>query len=149
MRRMNDDDWRELGIGLGPLGRGIYYAWNAVADSDGNPEWGTGVSMTGWTLACNDNDDLVFLKTEGYTFAYFCDNSAPGGAYFALHDFAVKSRESDAKFMVMHPFSGGGCDRDQMVEWARRWSGYEVTGDEKEYYMRLIRAAKAGEGQEQ
>ncbi|KAJ6144618.1 hypothetical protein N7470_008513 [Penicillium chermesinum] len=150
MRRMNDDDFKELEVGLGPLGWGIYYVWNAFADSDDHPEWRTGVDMKGWTLAYNDDDDLVFLKTEGYNYAYFAHNSAPGGAYFSLKDFCVKSRESDHQFNVMSMQEGYGytCDRDQMVEWARRWSGYEVTGEEKEYYMALIKAAQEGEGQE-
>ena len=106
--------------------------------------------MNGWTLAYNDDDDLVFLKTEGYDYAHFAHNSAPGGAYFWLKIFCVKPCESDAQFNVMYMPEGYGyeCDRDQMVEWARRWSGYEVTGDEKEYYMALIRAAREGQGQE-
>ena len=40
------------------------------------------------------------------------------------------------------------CSRDDMVEWARRWGGYEVTGEEKEYYMALINAANNKEGDE-
>lgn len=58
----------------------------------------------------------------------------------------MKSRESDALFDVLELVPGPECDRSQMIEYARRWSGYEVTGDEKEYYMLLILAAKRREG---
>jgi hypothetical protein len=42
---------------------------------------------------------------------------------------------------VPQPNSTGPCTRADMVEWAKEWTGYEVLGDEKEYYMGLIDSA--------
>ncbi|OOF93531.1 hypothetical protein ASPCADRAFT_508653 [Aspergillus carbonarius ITEM 5010] len=146
MPKLTDKDYEELEVGLGPLGWGIYYVWNAFADED-HPEWRGGVDLTGWCLAYNHDDDLIFLKTENYNSAYFKHNSAPGGTHYTWTGFSVKSRESDAQFMVMRP-DGGDCDRNQMIEYARRWSGYLVTGQEKEYYMALIQAAREQQAQQ-
>jgi hypothetical protein len=55
----------------------------------------------------------------------------------------VKSRESDYKFMVLrHLFSWRNCPKDLLVDYAKWWGGYEVTGKEKEYYMALIKVAR-------
>ncbi|PYI31188.1 hypothetical protein BP00DRAFT_425815 [Aspergillus indologenus CBS 114.80] len=133
------------------LGRGVFwilnqhsqYARERIANNSGPP-------LTGWCLALNRHDDLVFLHTEGYHLGYIQRNSAPGGVHFDSRGFAVKSRESSAQFMVLGPGENftAECSRDDMVEWARRWNGYEVTGDEKEYYMALIQAAEEGNGEE-
>lgn len=100
-----------------------------------------GIELTGWCLAHNDNDDLIFMYTNGYTTEYLRENSSPSGAWFFWSGISVKSRESNSRFMVLRPFDGD-CDGDDMVEYARRWNGYEVTGKEKEYYMELIQAAR-------
>lgn len=103
------------------------------------------VKLTGWCLALNRDNDLIFLNTEGYDAGYFLKHSAPGGEHFAPDGLLVKSRESDSKFMIMGGVGGSlaKSSRAEMVEYARRWSGYEVTGAEKEYYMDLIEAARS------
>ncbi|PYI20334.1 hypothetical protein BO99DRAFT_431774 [Aspergillus violaceofuscus CBS 115571] len=105
--------------------------WRSIGESSGS------------CLALNRHDDLVFLHTEGYHLGYIQRNSAPGGVHF-------DSRQSSAQLMVLGPGEHftAECSRDDMVEWARRWNGYEVTGDEKEYYMALIQAAEEGNGEE-
>ncbi|KAL2137642.1 hypothetical protein VTI28DRAFT_8680 [Corynascus sepedonium] len=158
MSRMTENDKRELEVGLGPLGTGIYYLWNLFAPSEEEirrrAREQSGPELSGWCLAYNQDDDLVFLRTNGYYGGYFIVHAAPGGAHFVLTGFSVKSRESDSQFMVMRRAVisdlGGdkSCSRDDMVEWARRWSGYEVTGEEKEYYLALINAANNREGDE-
>ncbi|KAJ9210378.1 hypothetical protein DTO166G4_8026 [Paecilomyces variotii] len=141
----NEEDKQGLEVALGPLGTGIYYIGNAVAPAD-NPKWLQGEALRRWSLAYNNDEDLIFMRTEGYHWGYLYHNRAPGGARFLPSGMAVKSRESGALFDVMTLLPGKECDRGQMVEFARRWGGYEVTGDEKEYYMSLILAAKRGEG---
>lgn len=101
------------------------------------------VVLTGWCLAYNRDNDLIFLNTNGYDAGYFLQHSAPGGEHFAPNGLSVKSRESNSKFMVMSGLHGSAAksSRAEMVEYARRWSGYEVKGEEKKYYMDLIEAA--------
>ncbi|KAI9373424.1 hypothetical protein BJX61DRAFT_502908 [Aspergillus egyptiacus] len=141
-----DEAWDQLGKNLGPLGFGIYYLLKAFEP----PNRGSGQKLTGWCLACNQDDDIVFLKTEGYYSGYLHDNPAPGpdrstckANWFRPEGISVKSRESDYTFMVLslHWFDAH-CTRDQLVEYAAWWNGYEVTGEEKDYYMALIRAAR-------
>ncbi|RAH85141.1 hypothetical protein BO86DRAFT_396765 [Aspergillus japonicus CBS 114.51] len=106
-----------------------------------------GPALSNWCLAYNQSDDLVWLNTQGYHEGYFVVNSAPGGAHFVWAEFAVKARDHEARYMVLErgviPSMGGqaACTHADMVELARRWDGYEVTGDEKEYFLGCIRAA--------
>ncbi|PYI37003.1 hypothetical protein BP00DRAFT_421345 [Aspergillus indologenus CBS 114.80] len=106
-----------------------------------------GPALSNWCLAYNQADDLVWLNTQGYHEGYFVVNSAPGGAHFVWAEFAVKARDHEARYMVLErgviPSMGGqaACTHADMVELARRWGGYEVTGDEKEYFLGCIRAA--------
>ncbi|KAB8067047.1 hypothetical protein BDV29DRAFT_186892 [Aspergillus leporis] len=88
------------------------------------------------------------MRTNGYRAGYIENSSAPGGVKFESTGFSVKSCESEYHFMVFAPKPAftAPCTRDDMVEWARRWSGYEVLDDEKEYYMDLTRTAESGEG---
>lgn len=103
------------------------------------PEPEQAFRLSGWSLAQNNDGDLIFMYTEGYTLPYLWENSAPGGAYFTDFGLSVKSRDSNAHFMVLR--TEHHCSRDQMVEYARRWGGYEVTGSEKAYYVELIEEA--------
>lgn len=106
-----------------------------------SPNPGSGRKLTGFSLAYNHSSDLIFMKTEYYHIGYLNNNSAPGGAYFTPAGFFVKSRDSDYHFEVFKLSGNGTCSSDQMAEYARRWKGYVVTGDEKEYYWGLITAA--------
>lgn len=100
-----------------------------------------GPLLTGWSLARNSSNDLVFLRTKGYHTRYLT-NYAPGKFHSAGF---VKSRDSDSRFMVFlrSPDSKLPCGRDEIVKWAKRWNGYEVLGAEKQYYMELIDAQAA------
>lgn len=85
------------------------------------------------------------MHTNGYYSAYLAENRAPGGEGFAPTGIDVKSRDSDARFMVLQPFGWFPtikCTRDQLVQYAKSWGGYEVTGQEREYYMGCIKAAR-------
>jgi hypothetical protein len=88
------------------------------------------------------------MHTEGYTAGYLEKHSAPGGSHFQPAGYSVKSRESDAKFMVLFrdDMRGGRCWTDDMHEYARRWNGYFLEGDEREYYISLIDAIEADNG---
>ncbi|OJJ65507.1 hypothetical protein ASPBRDRAFT_201758 [Aspergillus brasiliensis CBS 101740] len=139
--RMNDEDFRELGKELGHLGRGIYYIWNAFATDDGlSDPYAYGEKLTGWSLLYNRNKDLVFLHTSGYWSGHVLKKwPAPGIGWVELagkvtekHDshscpngpkccflterIAVKSRDSDHRFMV---FSGGSGVNDTPRESAK------------------------------
>lgn len=62
----------------------------------------------------------------------------------------MKSRDSDSRFMVLKlSWPDAHCSRDQLVEYARRWGGYEVTGEEKDFYIALIRAAREEQAKRQ
>jgi hypothetical protein len=114
------------------------------------PDRGGGEKLSGWSLACNQDDDIVFLKTEGYYSGYLRDNPAEGpdistfrDNHFSPTGIDVKSRDSDYRFMVLKlGWSDAHCTREQLVEYAKWWNGYEVTGEEKDYYVALIRAAR-------
>ncbi|KAJ6056958.1 hypothetical protein N7460_000232 [Penicillium canescens] len=141
--QMGDEDYKQLGKELGPLGFGIYYLWNAAAPS----YKGSGKPLTGWCLAFNYDNDLVFLKTEGYYTGYLRDhpatrNSDKDKIIYVPAGIDVKSRDSDWKFMVLKELFGKHLCRDKLVAYAHWWNGYEVTGTEKDYYMGLIRAAR-------
>jgi len=103
----------------------------------------SGPLLTGWCLARNESDDLVFLRTKGYHAGSIENYTAPGGARFHSAGISVKSRDSDHQFMVFVPQPNftGPCTRADMVKWAKEWTGYEVLGDEKKYYMELIKSA--------
>lgn len=157
MMKLNDDDFKELGKGLGPLGWGIWYICaishptlvqistnymlslgNAVA-----PEDYGGVELSGWCIA-KSRDTLIFMYTNGYTMGYL-DKHGIGNTRFWGAGYSVKSRDSDAKFMVLKPnimYSNMTCDEDEMIEYARRWGGYRIEGEERQYYMELIEAAE-------
>ncbi|PYI16783.1 hypothetical protein BO99DRAFT_414745 [Aspergillus violaceofuscus CBS 115571] len=153
MAQLNENDKMELQVALGPLGTGIYYictkrlrpsaaSWHRTGQETAGP------ALSNWCLAYNQSDDLVWLNTQGYHEGYIVVNSAPGGAHFACAEFAVKARDHEARYMVLErgviPSMGAqaaACTHADMVELARRWGGYEVTGDEKEYFLRCIRAA--------
>ncbi|KAL4757615.1 uncharacterized protein BDW70DRAFT_143049 [Aspergillus foveolatus] len=128
---------------LGPLGDGIYYLWNAIA-----PSGESGDKLTGWCLAINQNNDIFFLKTGGYYSGYLEDhppkNPNPSREnHFWPSGIDVKSRESDARFMVLRPFwDDAYCPYGNLREYAEWWNGYEVTGEEKDYYTALIKAAE-------
>ncbi|RAH47300.1 uncharacterized protein BO95DRAFT_430587 [Aspergillus brunneoviolaceus CBS 621.78] len=144
--QMNDKDYEKLGVELGPIGWEFYYLWNAVAPTGK----GSGDPLSGWCLAYNQDDDLVFLKTEGYYSGYLLDNPAGGSCrsdsnahHFVPAGIDVKSRESDYRFMVLEPlFSWRKCPRDLLVKHAKWWGGYEVIGKEKEFYIALIKVAR-------
>ncbi|PLB48801.1 hypothetical protein P170DRAFT_464409 [Aspergillus steynii IBT 23096] len=151
MTQLNENDKMELQVALGPLGTGIYYLWNAFAPSSAS--WHltgketAGSALSNWCLAHNSAGDLVWLNTQGYHEGYFVAHSAPGGAHFVWAEFAVKAQEHEGRYMVLERGSiqsmgvNAPCTNEHMVEFARRWNGYEVTGDEKEYFMGLIQAA--------
>ncbi|GFF82150.1 hypothetical protein IFM47457_05707 [Aspergillus lentulus] len=141
--QMGEADLVALRKELGPLGDGIYYLWNAFA-----PSGQSGDELTGWCLAINQNNDMFFLKTGGYYSGYLEDhppkNPDPGRKnHFWPSGIDVKSRDSDARFMVLRPFWWDAyCSYDNLREYAEWWNGYEVTGEEKDYYTALIKAAE-------
>ncbi|KAL4744268.1 hypothetical protein BDW72DRAFT_188915 [Aspergillus terricola var. indicus] len=102
-----DEAWDELGKGLGPLGYGIYYLLKAFEPNYGSGER-SGEKLTGWSLACNQDDDIVFLHTNGYYSGYLRYNPAPGPGLGTFKDngfvptgIDVKSRDSNARFVVL------------------------------------------------
>ncbi|PYI36629.1 hypothetical protein BP00DRAFT_491761 [Aspergillus indologenus CBS 114.80] len=136
-------------IALGPIGTGIYYLcqWISPPLSNSQRLEQAGPLLAGWSLAINlETDDLVFLKTAGYHSGYLQVHPAPGGAHFLLKEWMVKSRDSDANFNVLYvdDYNEEGpdfqCTRENLVEFSRWWNGYELTGDEKKYYLTLIKA---------
>ncbi|RAH46293.1 uncharacterized protein BO95DRAFT_463062 [Aspergillus brunneoviolaceus CBS 621.78] len=141
--QMGEANLEALRKELGPLGDGIYYLWNAIA-----PSGESGDKLTGWCLAINQNHDMFFLKTEGYYSGYLEDhppkNPNPSREnHFWPSGIDVKSRESEARFMVLRPFwNDAYCSYDNLREYAEWWNGYEVTGEEKDYYTALIKAAE-------
>ncbi|KAL4905054.1 hypothetical protein BDW74DRAFT_178064 [Aspergillus multicolor] len=87
----------------------------------------SGPKLDELTLAYNKNDDLILLKY-------------PGCSPLTCTGFAVKTEleDSDAHIAVL---SGPELSREEMLDLAKRWSGREVTGEEKAYYMEFIDTA--------
>ncbi|PYH45908.1 uncharacterized protein BP01DRAFT_382090 [Aspergillus saccharolyticus JOP 1030-1] len=151
MSQLNENDRRDFAAELGPLGTGIYYLYKAFAPSAASwQQYGketTGPALSNWCLAYNQSDDLVWLNTQGYHEGYFVEHSAPGGAHFVWATFAVKARDHEARYMVLERAcvprlgSQAECTHENMMEFARRWGGYEVVGEEKEYFLQLIKEA--------
>ncbi|GKZ38932.1 hypothetical protein AbraIFM66950_011506 [Aspergillus brasiliensis] len=146
--QMGEENLLALRKELGPLGDGIFYLWNALAPAGQN-----GIKLTGWCLAVFPYDglsisDLFFLKTEGYYSSYLEDHPPkerdPNS--LRLHHFVpsgldVKSRDSDARFMVLE--CEPGFSWHQMLDYAKWWNGYKVSGKEEQYYKALIKEGKA------
>ena len=116
----------------------------------------SGPGLSDWSLAINlKTDDLVFLNTAGYNSGYFKVHGAPGGALFLLKDWMIQSRDSNESFNVLyadiyHPGDPNStCTRENLVEFARRWNGFELIGDDRRYYLTLIKSIVQREEKEE
>lgn len=105
------------------------------------PEPEQASKLSGWCIAQNGDDDLIFMYTEGYHLSYLWENCAPGGAYFTDVGLSVQSRDSEAWFIVLR--TSDDCNRDQLLEYARRWGGYELVWEDRYYYSDVIEDADA------
>ncbi|CEJ81048.1 hypothetical protein VHEMI01200 [[Torrubiella] hemipterigena] len=117
--------------------------WNAtVEDLEGIPS----INLSGWCVALV-NDHLIMMHTERYSTDYLLKHPSPAGTLFHS-GISVKSKEFDAKFMVLRRIGQLDVAEDTvkaelLEKYAKSWGGYLVKGEEKDFYMKEIEEARA------
>jgi hypothetical protein len=103
-----------------------------------------GPCVAGWYLILAKSNELVFGHLQRSTTLASFERSNTlyheKPKYSGKH---VKSRDSDAEFPVFVPDPNikDVCPRDDLKKYAENYSGYILAGEEKEYYMKLIKEA--------